>query len=362
MRFQGVDGLWVTGPAPEAAPLTAVLEVCGAVLSWTVDDPAGEVHIAFTDPARAEWLWRLVGESGHSAIAEALDAAVPAGEREVAGVDFAADTLAPLRRLALGHWMRRWWPASRRDGIAELDTALLDGEIALLTAAAEDFFGDGTFDSDVAVLLRPHTQALTALARMGDPRVVDIVRACAELSEDIGVAFVESAAGTAQRRRADYALAAGPGTAARSTAIASGVGSVNWGAVPQGVFDAAEDTVDWRIEAGGAGVNATVHAELAGSGSPEGIEVRFRSGAISGAGSLDATGSASVALFDEQGDPATETAAWNHVWRGADVTVGVAVDEPGHVRDRVRTLVRARLRHPGDDAFLAELLAAESDY
>ncbi|MCV7152839.1 hypothetical protein [Mycolicibacterium pyrenivorans] len=362
MRFMGVAGLWTTGPAPEAVPLTAVLEVCGAVLSWTVDDPAARVQIAFTEPARAEWLWRLVGERGHSSIVEALEAGLPAGEREVAGVDFAADTLAPLRRLALGQWMRRWWPASRRDGIAELDSALLDGEIALLTAAAEDFFGDGTFDSDVAGLLRPHTQALSAFARLGDPRVVHIVQACAELAEDIGVAFAESTAVAAPGRRADYALAAGPGTAGRGGAIASGVGSVNWGAVPQGVFDAAEDTVGWRIEADGAGVGAVVHTELAGSGSPEGVEVRFRSGAITGEGRLDATGSATLSLFDEEDHPVPETAAWNHDWRGTEVTVGVEVDESAQVRDRVRALVRARLRRPGDDAFLAELLAAESDY
>jgi hypothetical protein len=116
-------------------------------------------------------------------------------------------SLDRLRRLALGHWLRRWWPASQRDGIAALDSALLDAEIALLMADAEDFFTDETFDSDVAGLLRPHAAALGAHLQAGDPRVIDLVRACADLAEDVGVAFAE--AENVPQRRDDYALAAG---------------------------------------------------------------------------------------------------------------------------------------------------------
>ena len=213
MRLVGDSGLWTTGPVPEGVPLTSVLEVSGAVLSWTVDDPAGAAHIAFTDAARADWLWR-VRRRGWAQFARpcALQAGAPAGELELAGVDVAPGSLDSLRRLALGHWLRRWWPASRRDGIAELDSALLDGEMALLTAAAEDFFGtDGTLDSDVAELLGPHTEALNALARQGDPRVVEIVRACVELAEDTGVTVAGAVSVTALGRREDYALAAGTG-------------------------------------------------------------------------------------------------------------------------------------------------------
>ena len=209
---------------PETVPLTSVLEICGAVLSWTVDDPGGEVHIAFTDIARADWLWRVVGEGGHSTMARALETGAAARELELAGVDVAPGSLDSLRRLALGHWLRRWWPASRRDGIADLDSALLDGELALLTAAAEDFFGDdGTFDSDVAELLGPHIESLNALARQGDPRVVEMVRACVELAEDTGVADAGAVSVAAVRRRDDYALAAGreapTGTARRSRRV-----------------------------------------------------------------------------------------------------------------------------------------------
>ena len=42
--------------------------------------------------------------------------------------------------------------------------------------------------------------------------------------------------------------------------------------------------------------------------------------------------------------------------------VGADVDESVRTRDRVRVFARSRLDHPGADAFLAEILAAESDY
>ena len=94
----------------------------------------------------AEWLWRVVGEAGHVAVLAALADRTPeAGQIvDVAGVEPLPDALDPLRRLALGHWLRRWWPASSRDGIVALDAAVLDGEIALLTAAAQDYFDDET--------------------------------------------------------------------------------------------------------------------------------------------------------------------------------------------------------------------------
>ena len=80
MRLVADSGLWRTGSRDTAlvAPpmLTAVLEVSGAVLSWTVDDPPGDAaaQITFTDLARADWLWRVLGESGHVALTSAVGA------------------------------------------------------------------------------------------------------------------------------------------------------------------------------------------------------------------------------------------------------------------------------------------------
>ncbi len=362
MRFVAESGLWTTGTPGDAVPLTAVLEVSGAVLSWTVDAADLPVHIAFTDPVRAEWLWRIAGEDGHSAIVSAL-AAAPEGTCDLDGIVFDAGRLEPLRRLALGHWLRRWWPASYRDGIAELDDALLAAELALLTAAAEDYFSDGTLDSDVGELLQPHAEVLTALGRMGDPRVGELVDACAELADDMGIAFATPVVAAQPGRRDDYALVAGAGPAGGAgAAVATGVASVNWAAVPPRVFDAAEGTVDWRVETDGEVATAVVRTELSGPGSPAGIAVRVRSGAITGTGLLDGAGTATVTLLDEDRAPVTETTAWNRDWQGTAVTIGVDVGESQEVRDRVRAFARARLQRLGPDAFLAEVLAAESDY
>ncbi|WP_275571196.1 hypothetical protein [Mycolicibacterium vanbaalenii] len=360
MRFAEDSGLWTTGPGPDAVQLSAVLEVSGAVLSWSVDGPESDVHIAFTDPVRADWLWRVVGESAHSAIVSALGG-VPDGQVEVEGVAVRPAALDSLRRLALGHWMRRWWPASVRDGIPELGAAVLDGELALLTAAAGDYFVDDTFDSDVAELLRPHAELLEGLARLGDPRVAELARACAELAADIGVE-AGPAAVAVQSRRDDYALVAGEVTRRGAAAIAAGVASVSWAAVPPGVFDAAENTVSWRVESADDVANAVVLVELSGRASAAGIAVRVRSGAVDGAGTLDASGAATVALVGEDQAPITESVAWGRDWRATAVTIGADVGESPQVRQRVRTFARARLARPGPDAFLAELLAAESDY
>ncbi|MDY6995579.1 MAG: hypothetical protein SW019_03220 [Actinomycetota bacterium] len=362
MRFVAEEGLWTAGPVRAPAPLTAVLEVTGAVLSWTVDEPEAGAHIAFTDVRRADWLWRIVGEQGHDAVVTALGSRPATGSIDVPVSVTDGVALTALRRLAVGHWLRRWWPASRRDGIAVLDAALLDGELALLTARADAFFTDDTLDSDLAELLSPRLVGLDAAGRLGDPRVVELVDACRDLAEDIGVAGVQSDGDPARGRRDDYALAAGSGPAAPDvTTIATGVASVPWAAVPPGVFDAAEDTVDWRVWADGATVSALVRAEVAGSGA-HGISVFVESGALSGSGTLSEAGESTIGLVDASGDPVTEHAGWNHDWRDTVVRVGPRVPESRQLRDRARTFARSRSRRLPADVYLAEVLAAESDY
>jgi hypothetical protein len=140
------------------------------------------------------------------------------------------------------------------------------------------------------------------------------------------------------------------------------VDSVNWGAVPSGTFDAAKRTVGWRIEAADGLAKAVVRVELSGQGLASGIEVRLRSGGIGGFGVLDADGVAAFPLLDGQQQPVTESAAWDHDWRSTAVTVGADVRESAQTRERIRDFARARLRGPARDAYLAEVLAAESDY
>jgi hypothetical protein len=363
MKLVADSGLWSTGPLSAPTPLVAVLEVSGAVLSWTIDEEPGAAAITFTDLARADWLWRVVGESGHSAVAAAVDGHPRHDTQviDVSGVGVLPGSVDQLRRLALGHWMRRWWPASHRDGIAALDSALLDAEIAVLTAAAQDFFADDTFDSDVSELLAPHSAALKVVVRGGDPRVVELVRAAGELTDDVGGALAEQT--SVAPRRDDYALAAGADRRARSSgAIAGGASSLHWAGVPPSVFDAAENTIDWLVEVADSVADAVVEVALSGPDSAVGIRVWLRSGTLSGEGVLDSRGRARFSLLDPRQQPVSESAAWNHDWQPTVVTVGADVDESPGTRQRVRDFARARLAAPAGDAFLAEILAAESDY
>ncbi|GAS98102.1 uncharacterized protein RMCC_5067 [Mycolicibacterium canariasense] len=346
MKLVAEQGLWTTGRPAAAPPAVAVLEVAGAVLAWTVDDSLAPVAVTFTDVAAADWLWRVLGEAGHVSVVEALSGppAHSAAAVDLVDVQWAAAALAPLRRLALGHWLRRWWPASVRDGIADLDAALLDVEIAVLTAAAEEFFADDTFDSDVTGLLEPHRAALAALLADGDPRVAALVASVAD--------WVDLNEIPAQRRQQDYALAAGGVGVQRPGTIASGSASVPWSAVPPGVFDAAEDTVSWAVTAAAGAVRAEIRTELIGPST--GIPVTF-DGVV---GALDAQGRATLTL------PISESAAWERDWSSSVIGVGGSAG-PGdtrEVRERLRAFARARLAGPATDAFLAEILAAESDY
>ena len=50
MRLVADSGLWSTGPPVAPSPLVAVLEVSGAVLSWTIDEP-GAAHDHLHRPA-----------------------------------------------------------------------------------------------------------------------------------------------------------------------------------------------------------------------------------------------------------------------------------------------------------------------
>jgi hypothetical protein len=370
MKLVADSGLWSTGPAEQLSPLVAVLEVSGAVLSWTVDDPAGAdaTRITFTDPARADWLWRVVGETGHvRVVAAAVD-----GSGDLSGVDVAPGSLASARRLAVGHWLRRWWPASQRDGIVALDRALLDVEVALLTAGAQGFFTDDTLDSDVTELLAPHATALITRLRSGDPRVGDLVRGGVGLADEVGIdgvgwpelsAALEDSStvlATPSGSQDDYALAAGSDTGPRAGAISRGIASVNWSAVPSAIFDAGEDTVEWSIQQ--TGTEAVVRAALIGPDPATGIPVQLRSGAVSGNGTLDAGGDATLPLLDAQQQPMTESAAWNHDWTATSIHVGAPATESRKTRERVRRWARGRLEQPPQDAFLAEILAAESAY
>ena len=376
MRLVADAGLWRIGPAVAPVPLVAVLEVDGAVLAWTVDEAPDEhgAQITLTDAGRADWLWRVLGEDGHHALA-AVTTAPPedAAGVDVSGVDVRPGALNGLRRVAVGHWLRRWWPASIRDGIGGLDPALLDAEIALLTADIEDFVGEDSIDADIGALLAPHAAALAMHLLVGDPRVVELVRRSVSLAADVGVeapgwAELADAVGNvlpqqAVGHRDDYALAAGgDGGPAPGGLIARGTASIAWSGVPGGVFDAAEDTVSWAVAADGDGVTATLHAAAVGPGSPAGVPVTLRCGDLTAVGALDASGRATIPVLDPARASLSVAGGWDQDWSGTEVIVGAGVAEAREARERVRQFARSRLAQPGPDAYLAEILAAESDY
>ncbi|WP_319434081.1 hypothetical protein [Mycobacterium sp. RTGN5] len=376
MRLVAESGLWRIGPAVAPVPLVAVVEVDGAVLAWTVDETQTQAQITLTDADRADWLWRVLGESGHRAVA----AAAARTPEQAAGVDLSDvnvdhGALDGLRRLAIGHWLRRWWPASIRDGIAGLDATLLDAEIALATGGAEEFVGEDALDADIGALLAPHAAVLTLHLQLGEPRVVDLVVRCVALAQDVGVDApgwseladaVEGLAASpapAAAHRDDYALAAGTDTGpAPAGLIARGVSSMAWSAVPGGVFDAAEDTVSWAVTADGDRAKAVLHVAVVGPGSPDGIPIALRCNGFTASGALDASGRASVELVDATGQPAAIANAWDQDWSATTVVVGAETTEAAEARERVRLFARNRLAEPGPDAYLAEILAAESDY
>ena len=73
-------------------------------------------------------------------------------------------------------------------------------------------------------------------------------------------------------------------------------------------------------------------------------------------------GVATFPIVDAQQQSVPESAAWDHDWHTTAVTVGADVEESAQTRERIRDFARSRLREPSGDAFLAEVLAAESDY
>jgi len=118
----------------------------------------------------------------------------------------------------------------------------------------------------------------------------------------------------------------------------------------------------------GTSVVAVVRAAVIGPDPATGVEVRLRSGAIGGSGVLDADGRATLPLVDGSQEPLTEPAAWDHDWSATLVIVGSQVSgetETRETRERVRRWARARLDRPANprnQAFLAEIVAAESEY
>lgn len=361
-QFSHVDALHVLGePVAGPPPLVQAVQARGAVLEWPVGGSRFPT-LTITDPADCDWLWRLIGERGHAAvISHAMGPAMMAEGAPAVPVDveWDAELLAGLRRLAHGHWLRAWWPASPIDGIAALDGVLLHAELALSAADLDDVLSDGADAVDGPELdgLRAHAEGLRRRAGFLDPDVSGLARAALELIE-------EPAPERTGMWRDDYALVAGGRAGADEEAIAAGTAAHAWQSVPAGTLDSSESAVAWTLDAAGT-VELTVRAALVGGADATGIPVRATIGGVDVAGALDAEGVAVLTVGMDAAD------AWALDAGDVDVRVGAGDPsgdgaETAGMRDRVRDFAATRLelaRGIGDaaesgGAFVVEKLAA----
>ncbi|MEV6905840.1 hypothetical protein [Amycolatopsis sp. NPDC051071] len=338
---------------------TPVIAADGGLVRFALAELlAGSVasmRIELTDAGAAEpWLTRLVGpDTALTALAEG-HADVAAGPE--------------LARLALLLWIRHWWPASPILGVPSLDSALLDLETAVATAAVEDV-AEGLLDGFEAGPAELFDTAIAdgALFAAAFPVAREVRGLCTRLAAwfdaQDDVVRAEAAAESAARletvspgQRA-YALAAGadPATSGEGV-LAEGRASVDWARVPPGVVDAAEGTVTWRIvtamaatrlevDVAGAFADATLTAVAFHDGEPFAeVPLALGAGRFTGTADLD--------------EAASRLAANVHSG-GIGIVVGVAAEgvagTTAEDRAEVVALVRAR---PAENRTLAERAAA----
>ncbi|WP_019068040.1 hypothetical protein [Streptomyces hokutonensis] len=383
----------------------AVLDVAGAVLSWSVIEEPGPPTAEIHDVRRAQqWLWAVYGERVAAAAHACATGEQPAGARvPVDPTALAADAA----RLGFGHWAARWWPASHLDGIPALQPDLLGLELAALTHQCQQLF-DGTaddFDDQpddcAAELIEDHWAALDPLiqwwhaASTGPAHQVErVLRLIDDAADGAGLDGPElrrlrslpdrsSPAATtplnpgALFARSDgYALAAGELLVTGGRLIARGAGTNDWRRYPPGLVDASESAVSWTARALGARrqfeVEVVAHSAAPTTGAPLTAEVRVNDGPrkrVALARRDDMwTGRTDLDLPPGETRPRVELGV---LLPGFDPGPG---PETGAERDAIRALVRRRLTaaaqpdandsapHGSSSApFLAEIAAAATD-
>ncbi|NMO04141.1 hypothetical protein HH308_23270 [Gordonia sp. TBRC 11910] len=333
--------------------MTTTLEVAGGILVWELDSTEPTLHLWNLDDAT--WLWRIVGEQRH------VDTVASLASSTHTDADVAdTDELELLCRLAWGHWLRRWWPTSVADGIDALSGVVLDLEVALLTEDCEAYFDADSFDGDAyAVLAGRDDEEIDSLATHYRAEVRELHRRW--LLRDAGVAIDDALEAARSEIAADYALAAGPSSrAAPSGGIARGRASLAWETVPANVFDAAEDTVSWSVDAAPDVVADVRVALLPGRSAAEvNVELSLPDPPMHARATLSRAGSVRIPL------PLSAAQAWSADWSTMECVVGApSRPDARYLRDQVRALIRRRI--DGSDAtpplFVAEQLAADSDY
>lgn len=347
------DHMWVLCPRELPAPMrTLVVEATGGIFEWPLDDD-GFGQLTFTDVCEATWLWRLVGQRAYEQIIAAIARGVDAE------VDLAIDEAVhdQLRGVAYGHWLRRWWPSSQQTAIPALEGRLVDAELAVRTAELEEFLAGGLDGDPLAVLSAHGLDGVEALSHSVDPRVRTMAGLALAVIEDFGgLGNARSAQGRGRVRR-EYALAATGPVSPTSPSILRGVSSLHWQGVPNGLFDGAERTISWSMDALDA-----VHVQVAvllldpsvSLLSAEGIPFSVMIGELAVTGTLDASGRGETEL------PVPAKQAWQLSPGDVRVQVGVPVEEAAEDRASVREFARRQLGAGG--LFLAERVAADYEF
>ncbi|MEU4316015.1 hypothetical protein [Nocardia sp. NPDC024068] len=331
--------LWTIAPAgaplttdPDPGVDTAVLEVRGGHLSWTVPDdpwiPAATLHDL---DAAQEWLWAVYG----AGVAVAADEYT--GPVELPVRPERPELAAAVRRLGYAHWAARWWPASTVDGIAALDSEVLEQEIAELTELCE-----GIVDGADAVAATESPSPDTAPP---GPAVTPGDRISA--------------------RAGDYALAAGGPARNGALSLGRGSGGWDWRLCPAGVLDASEHAVSWELFRTAGATTARI-AALAAPGAPAAVpdhlrpfarlrtplgpvEIALEPGADSWLGevAVPADTVTAVEIFVPGVGPEELSGPAGNVTAPADSAPGSAEERAVRARKRIRDLARTRLRWAG---------------
>lgn len=351
-----------TGPRASATPIwmTLSVELAGGTLSWDLEDTADNACLDLWSPVDADWLWRIVGESTHVRVLGEIDSGTTDLTIELVT---GPDQLHLLRRLAWGHWLRRWWPTSTVNGLDALSSIVLDVEVALLTAECDAYFDAESFDGAPESLLAPHgADEISSLATHFSADVRALHRRWLAYDADASLPIGPDSPARAD----DYALAAGPTSISpRPGGIADGRASIAWESVPANVFDAAENTVTWSIDSVPDVVADVAVRLLPGRDcGPTTVELRLPDPPITARGRLDAAGTTRITL------PLTAAQAWQTDWSALECRIGGTAggdavdDDAPRLRDRVRALIQRRISgtEDGTPLFVAEQLIADADY
>lgn len=219
----------VVGDWPASPEVAAVVEASGAVLAWDVLGggavPAARVH----DPVRAaEWLWEVYGDAADAILGDADDVDVPDG-----GDWRVRDACRVVAQL---NWAEAWWPASAVAGVPALDSGVLGAERAVAVSTVEHVLDDPD------AVERALASVVSLDVAASDPGLAALAGRVAALADDYGVVLAPAAVPD----RSEFALAAGGADGVGGVTVLSGVSTVDWSLVPQGVVDAAAPA-EWAV-------------------------------------------------------------------------------------------------------------------